>query len=281
MCTRCLFDVSDVKDNGLMNPSLLSLIDEEPEAKTLKRFSPYATSASNPSGELEYADAREFSIAFRDVSGEQRTFKFTLMPAVDDGNETTHIPEIKPGILKKTSMHMKRFTVPGSSPIFQMIGVRETILQCVGLMVGNESFDEDSEDQSINDIYSKSSQMNAYKAALEFDGEIVQKGYACGLTIASGGDGSNDETLVIRHNCLVQNFRYFITRSDRVWYSLELVVLDYTPGGSKYPIVETPQQATDEEDSVSGDEDEEGGNEEEDTESISNAAENAIAEGGE
>lgn len=236
MCTSCLFDVSDAKNSDLLNPSLLKLIDEEPEASTIVRFSPYAAAGGGgSSGQLQYADAREFSISFRDASGEQRTFKFTLMPAVDDGNETTHIPEIKPGILKKTSMHMKRFTIPGSSPIFQMIGVRETILQCVGLMVGDEKFQEDGSSSPISAHYLAETNLNAYKSALEFDGEIVQKGYACGLTIASGGEGSNDDTQVIRHNCLIQNFRYFITRSDRVWYSLELVVLDYTPGGSKYP----------------------------------------------
>ena len=236
MSSSSLFQVKQVS-NDILNKSLSILINEDlnPQPKTFERTSPYKALESNSSGVIQYQDAREFSIGFKDGSRTNRIFRFSLLPAVDDGNETTSIPEIKPGILKKTTMQLKRFTIPGSSPVFQNIGIRETILQCVGLLVGNEDFKDDSSQNDISEIYDKNSSLNAYRSALEFDGEVVQKGHKCGITIASGGNETNDKTLVIRHNCLVQNFRYFVTRSDRVWFSLELAILDYTPGGSKYP----------------------------------------------
>ena len=235
MSSSSLFQVSQVSKE-VLNKSLSVLVKEDlnPEPKTFERTSPYKALEGSSGGTVSYQDAREFSIGFKDGSGTNRIFRFSLLPAVDDGNETTSIPEIKPGILKKTTMHLKRFTIPGGAPVFQTIGVRETVLQCVGLLIGNEDFKDDSSQSDLEEIYDKNSSLNAYKSALEFDGEVVQKGYQCGLTIASGGEGTNDGTIVIRHNCLVQNFRYFITRSDRVWFSLELVLLDYTPGGSKY-----------------------------------------------
>lgn len=181
--------------------------------------------------ERELVFAKEFSLSF-EGNGDTQTFKFALMPAVDDGNETTEIPEIKPGILKKTNMQIKRFTIPGRSPVFQMMGIRETILQCVGLMVGtNEGLNEEPEPEELyNPNYGN---FNAYSVALQFDQEVTQRGATCLLNISSdsGGGGS---PVAITHNCLIQNYRYFINREDRVWFSLELVILDYSPGGTKF-----------------------------------------------
>lgn len=178
--------------------------------------------------------ATEFSLSFSG-DGESQTYYFALLPAVDDGNETTAIPEIKPGILKKTNMQIKRFMIPGSSSIFQMVGIRETILQCVGLLVGEEGLNND-EVNSMS-IYDPSSTQDAYSSALEFDNEVVQRGSVCNLNIISrleGGDLSGSESISIQHNCFIQNYRYFVNRSDRVWFSLELVILDYSPGGTKF-----------------------------------------------
>jgi len=212
--------------------------------------SSYQDFIADSSGEDSFALATEFSISFSG-DGESQTYYFALLPAVDDGNETTAIPEIKPGILKKTNMQIKRFTIPGSSSIFQMVGVRETILQCVGLLIGEEGLNND--DLTSMSIYNPSSSPDAYSSALEFDNEVVQRGSVCKLNILSkleGGDLNGSESINIQHNCFIQNYRYFVNRSDRVWFSLELVILDYSPGGNKFTKEMEQQQEADIEVSV-------------------------------
>jgi len=202
-------------------------------------------SSSDESEEDQLATASEFSISF-DGNGDQQTFYFSLLPAVDDGNETTDIPEIKPGILKKTNMQVKRFQIPGGSSVFQMVGVRETILQCVGLIIGNEGFNS-SEEANAVDAYDPNSSLNAYKSALEFDREVVQRGSRCKINITSVKGESEDavKETSIKHNCFIQNYRYFSNRADRVWFSLDVIILDYTAGGTKYQETVETQDSTD------------------------------------
>lgn len=211
--------------------------------------------------------ATEFSISFSG-DGESQTYYFALLPAVDDGNETTAIPEIKPGILKKTNMQIKRFMIPGSSSIFQMVGIRETILQCVGLLVGEEGLNNDN--VTSMSIYDPSSTQDAYSSALEFDNEVVQRGSICNLNIISrleGGDLNGSESISIQHNCFIQNYRYFVNRSDRVWFSLELVILDYSPGGTKFTEDIEQQEEANIEISEDNTEENEGNSEEDSSES--------------
>lgn len=201
-------------------------------------------SSEDESEDDQLATASEFSLSF-DAEGGQQTFYFSLLPAVDDGNETTDIPEIKPGILKKTNMQVKRFQIPGGSSVFQMVGVRETILQCVGLLIGNEGLNS-SRDALAVDAYDPNAVLNAYKSALEFDNEVVQRGSKCKLNITSvKGEDDATQEISIKHDCFIQNYRYFANRSDRVWFSLDLIVLDYTPGGTKFSSNVQEQQEAD------------------------------------
>lgn len=220
-----LIDFTQGVEEDIQDSSLFSSEDLENEADA-DSVSP---GVGGENDERELVFAQEFSVSFQG-DGDTQTFKFALMPAVDDGNETTEIPEIKPGILKKTNMQIKRFTIPGRSPVFQMMGIRETILQCVGLIVGtNEGLNVEPEPEELyNPNYSN---FNAYSAALQFDREVTQRGATCLLNISSDA-GTNP--VAITHNCLIQNYRYFINREDRVWFSLELVILDYSPGGTKF-----------------------------------------------
>lgn len=86
------------------------------------------------------SDASLFTIKFVDNSNTEQIYKFSLLPAVESRLASgSQVPEVKPGILIKTSMNIKRFLVPGGSPMFQMLGAEQTMIQLVGLLIGNES----------------------------------------------------------------------------------------------------------------------------------------------
>jgi hypothetical protein len=86
------------------------------------------------------SDASAFTIKYVDTNNVEQIYRFSLLPAVESKLASgSQVPEVKPGILIKTSMNIKRFLVPGGAPMFQMLGAEQTILQLVGLLIGNES----------------------------------------------------------------------------------------------------------------------------------------------
>jgi hypothetical protein len=137
------------------------------------------------------------------------------------------VPEVKPGILVRTSMSYKRFAVPGSAPVFQSLGIEQTILQIVGLFIGMEGEIASPPDPVV---YGRFGDTFAYASALvkaqQFDREAVQSGREVDLFIYAESSGANDGML-IQYKCILQNFRYFVVRSDRVYYSIDAIVLDY------------------------------------------------------
>lgn len=240
-------DTEEITDTGLIQnipESFSGIIDSRLEIPSVLVGQ---SDEANQNSTDVFEEYNGFSITFDEGGESNKTFSFSLLPAVDDGNETTSIPEIKPGVLKKTSMKIKRFAIPGSKPVYQNVGIENTIFQCVGLMIGDEGFNKSSNDRT--NPYSINNSFDAYNSALTFDRLVVQQGHRCILTLISGAATDQDKPLKIIHNCLIQGFRYFVTRSDRVWYSLELVILDYA--------VPTSNSQTDDEDDIEAEEDEE------------------------
>lgn len=180
------------------------------------------------------SNAKEFSIQYKTVEGRQKIFYFSLLPAIESnlkGNVIgASVPEVKPGILEKTTMAMKRFTVPGSAPVFQVLGIEQTILQLVGLFIGAEGAERSSTADSV--LYGTSgaqslttpTSASAYQQAKLFNQEVVQSGQEVELVINSGGESS----LRVRYRCVLQNFRCFVVRYDRVYYAIDACVTGYT-----------------------------------------------------
>lgn len=181
----------------------------------------------------------EFKVAYTDANGQDKTFVFTLLPAIESNvrsnNQGAVVPELKPGLLMKTGLTIKKFAVAGASPAFQTLGIDHTMMQLVGAFIGNEGVQAPNSSQgrgfiSAGDILGRDNNtqpLDAYRSALVFDVEVVQCGRPVFLTIKVDNSDIVSTATHIQYTVLIQNFRYFLTRNDRVYYALELLVLDY------------------------------------------------------
>lgn len=85
-----------------------------------------------------------FSVMFYDRKGEPKRFNFDLLPAVNPamgGYSGQNIPGVQPGVHINEKMNQRSIPVPGSTPVFQTLGVKETVIELVGLLMGGESYD--------------------------------------------------------------------------------------------------------------------------------------------
>lgn len=163
-------------------------------------------------------------------------FKFTLLPAIESSINGRQVPEVKPGILKRSSTNIKTFTLPGGVPAFQVLGLDTSILQLVGLFIGSESVEGSSpisfsNSKDISAIYTANSKLDATRLSAYFEEKFVQTGRPVSINISTNNSNnlttSFDPTMVLSYKALLQNVRYFITRQDRVYYSLDALILDY------------------------------------------------------
>jgi hypothetical protein len=176
---------------------------------------------------IDTANITEFFIKYV-YKGEDRTFKFAIAPSsesyVGGPNQT---PEVKAGMLTRSSMAIKTFTVAGGEPVYQVLGVEPTLFYVTGLFIGAERNNNSS---SINTttlttkVYDSKGNLNAVKSAEVFDTEVTKSGRPIELHIYSKTNGT-DEEIKIKYRCLVQNARYFMRRSDRVYYALDLFLM--------------------------------------------------------
>jgi hypothetical protein len=201
------------------------------------------TNGSNLSSEdnLNNSPVDKFYVEWNNADSVSHRFYFSLLPSMQSNlSSAGQTPEVKPGILQRTSVDIKPFTVPGAPPIYQVLGVQSTLLQVVGLFIGSEQLIKAATSgvgKDLNPVigtaalgadlqaYSNSMPLDAYSKALFFEREIVQLAKQIRFVVYSS-PGTIDNAITIKYNCLIQSFRYFITRSDRVYYALELLVLD-------------------------------------------------------
>jgi hypothetical protein len=188
-------------------------------------------SGARTSNEVNNAlqQASSFDVIYQNVYGASETYSFSLLPAIESNLRPSvagaSVPEVKPGILLRTSMNHKKFSVPGAPPVIQTLGVDQTILQIVGLFLGVEgnSFTRDTTNYFSGQ---NQSPVDAEKAAITFDQEIVQGGRPIQILIAADG-ATPDGIIQLEFNCLIQNFRYFMTRSDRCYYAIDAIMTEY------------------------------------------------------
>jgi hypothetical protein len=209
-----------------------SVIQENPEIRTKGKNDILA--GSNDS----------FKILYQETDGTERTYLFALLPAVDSGGGTgisgrTMVPEVKPGIAIISSMKQKNIIVPGGAPVAQTIGIESTLLQCVGAFIGSELANAGS--RKVGDLspiyygYNGVQRGNSEAKAKEFMQKVVQSGRPVTFqletsykTKVTGPEGKLEaQNAVMKYRGLVVGFKYFAQRSNRTYYSLNLLITDY------------------------------------------------------
>lgn len=220
------------------SPSTASELSKDRSSLTSKlSYTPKSSATAAPTSRetLDITDiaktASYFKVTYTDLLGETQDYNFSLLPAIESkfsSGPTAQVPEVKPGILLKTSMNIKRFLIAGGPPVFQTLGIEQTMFQIVGLFIGNEGTRGLGEAGAAQ-LYRLKATLDAQRAARVFDQEVVQPGRPVTLSLfASSSEYA--AAIKVDYKCLLQNLRVFIVRSDRVYYSLDALVLEYAQG---------------------------------------------------
>ena len=218
-----------------------------------------------------FREAKSFYIKYSNVEGETKFFSFSLLPAIETtlrgNNFGQSVPEVKPGILVNTKLNLKKFNVPGGTSVYQSLGIDQTIMQMTGLFIGAEGDDlvspEDAlygamgpvgfstyQPNPINPLANK--QYNAVKTANSFFESVVLSGSPVEIFVRS--QDIKNTAIVIENKVLIQDFRILSARHDRVYYSINAVVID-TPtqrlrssillnGGTRPEEISNPEKPT-------------------------------------
>jgi hypothetical protein len=246
-----------VKPDGLevgaagsqQSPSTSAIITQQPEQKILAQLpanegtedssSSLSTSQSSQRGnpipipaQVRQANrtrnSGSFKVSYKTGEGDVKVYEFSLLPAIETLNRSgAAIPESKPGILFRSSMNIKKFNVPGSGPLYQMLGINQSIAQLVGTFIGNESADAAQATglTKAEALYPTPTRpgLNSYKTALKFDQDVVQSGREVRIQITSPSN-VEDEILELDFLCYVESIRFFVARSDRSYYALDIIM---------------------------------------------------------
>lgn len=231
-------------------PQLLTTVSNEPTVSTIGAPTNVEVdrAVNLGTGGVAILQASTFEVRYRDSSNVPRTFNFSLLPAMETNLRSSHmgasVPEVKPGILMRTSMNYKRFSIPGSSPVFQSLGIEQSILQIVGLFVGTEGDGVRSPDPALYGRFQDTLKLtSANQHAERFDREIVKAGREVTMFINSQGSDARD-TLTLTYKCCIQNFRVFIVRFDRVYYAMDAVITEYPTTRLVAPTVQSSPDPT-------------------------------------
>lgn len=168
----------------------------------------------------------EFFIKYNYL-GADKVYKFAIAPSTESyvggPNQT---PEVKAGILTRSSMAIKTFTLAGGEPVYQVLGLEPTMFSLTGLFIGAESGTSGGSTTSAltSNVYNAKANLTAVKSSELFDKEVVKSGRLIEVHLYSKTSGTDSE-IKIKYSCLIQNARYFLRRSDRVYYALDLFLL--------------------------------------------------------
>lgn len=199
-------------------------------------------------------EAKGFKIKYNLVTGEEKYFAFNLLPAIEStlrgSNHGQTVPEVKPGILISPKMNYKKINIPGSASVYQSLGIDQVIMQLTGLFIGMEGFEDSVSPESIlyNSPFGASgivdndpntpvsglptsgrsvdlTRVNAITSAKSFMQDVVFSGSPVEISIISP-QGRNEPLISLKYKVLIQGFRTFITRLDRVYYAIDALVVD-------------------------------------------------------
>lgn len=189
-----------------------------------------------------------FHFEYLNSLGEKRVFNFSLLPAIEMNlrvnGSSAAVPEVKPGILFRTSRNIKTFKIPGSEPVYQNLGIAQKFISIVGSFIGTESVSPTGLTSRNSGILYDSinvMQSNSQEAAALFDSEVIQKGRSTKLVLKARG-GTKDKEISLEINCIPQSIRTFVVRSDRAYYAIDLIPIE--SGATVNPKEETSTAAT-------------------------------------
>ncbi|MGG6283696.1 hypothetical protein ACQ4M3_19115 [Leptolyngbya sp. AN03gr2] len=190
-------------------------------------------SSSGSSSQQSY-----FKITYYAPDGKQRSFVFSLLPAIENHipiqSVGARVPEVKTGIYITTRMRHRNIAIPGSTPVMQSIGPDSTTMTLTGLFIGNELYDTQN---SINPIpfNDTAGQQSAFEISRIFNQEIVLPSIPVFIDIfASSGSnfsaiwGAVPERftrLYVRG--IITAFRSCTSRENRSYYALDIILTEY------------------------------------------------------
>ncbi|EKQ70412.1 hypothetical protein OsccyDRAFT_0699 [Leptolyngbyaceae cyanobacterium JSC-12] len=182
-------------------------------------------------GTISTVRATRFEIRYTNVNGSSQLYLFSLPPAIETNLRSNtagaSVPEVKPGILIRTSMNYKRFLLPGGSPAYQSLGVEQTMIQLVGLFIGVEGNFYVAPGQVLYGKFADTLKLNsAYQTARRFDEEVVQSAREVDLFINSESP-QGLTPISINYRCILRSMRLFVARHDRVYYALDAEVTTF------------------------------------------------------
>lgn len=174
---------------------------------------------------IDTSHITEFFIKY--YKGGNKVYKFAIAPSTESytggPNQT---PEVKSGLLTRSSLAIKTFTLAGGEPVYQVLGIEPTLFYLTGLFIGAEIDNETGASTTAltNNVYNTKASLNAVDSAELFDSEVVKSGRPIEIHLYSKTNTS-DKEIKIKYKCIVQNARYFLRRSDRVYYALDLYLM--------------------------------------------------------
>lgn len=214
------------------------------------------------------------------ISSPTASYTFEVMPAVKSSVPTQGMqaPGADRGIAFRTSLNIAKLNVPGSTPVYQVMGVNEETLEFVGAFLGMRSaLDmvqgpgketsqfEDIPDFNTRDLgslygttrqYFRAQQESEKVRALQLEGSLLT------LTLSSyHGNPTKDNQHGL--NVVVKGYIVHLQRSfqrdDRVWYQIMFRITDHqllnnpeSPGPAAIPTAKKEPDKDKDQDQTTG-----------------------------
>jgi hypothetical protein len=185
-----------------------------------------------------------FSITYYDkYLGSPRNFAFSLLPAIENtirpSVQGQTVPGVTPGIMIHTKMRHRAVLIPGSTPIYQSIGLESVEIRLCGLFTGNENPLAPRGKSSLFTDTAEANVVSGYDVAQFFRENIVIPGTPVELNIfassghidVTGGSLSELEQraglIHITGTLLVSELRTFTARASRDYYCIDGYLINY------------------------------------------------------
>ena len=187
----------------------------------------------------------KFSISYNDLENNQKKWHFILLPAIEShlrmssgapvvSGQGQQPPEVKAGIMVKTTMKHKNIVVPGSSNVVQTIGIESTVIQLCGAFIGVEGNSEAGRNLGNQLLYPPwgkqryvidNGARHSWVLAREFDVEVVQPGRAVTSRITTQlSELDAGKAITMEYTGVVVGFKIYAVRKDRTFYCLDILV---------------------------------------------------------
>jgi len=182
-----------------------------------------------------------FGIKYYDkFTGKGRYFRFSLLPAIENKISPLipgqTVPGVQPGIMINTAMRHRNILIPGSTPVYQAIGLESVEIRLCGLLSGDETVINDTPGPITFTDNELGNATSGYDLAQFFREEVVIPGVPVDVEIyASAGqvaplqrEGANPNgSIKINGSLLIKSFRSMSARASREYYCIDAFLINY------------------------------------------------------